>query len=203
MDFTYGEIILPLFPSGSLDSSVTTTVFVGIAVAVFFNLRFGWVLSGLVVPGYVVPLLIIQPWSAAVVIIESVVTYFLVLWIFKYASRTGIWTTVFGRDRFFALLLGSVIVRIVFDCWLLPLVGEKITTGLGIHFDYRNQLHSFGLIIIALMANQFWKPGFFRGSVPLIVTVGITYMLVRYGLMEYTNFTISNTLRNPENRLAT
>jgi len=44
-----------LFPE-SLASSVATTVWVGVMVAVFCTLRFGWNLSGLVVPGYMTPL---------------------------------------------------------------------------------------------------------------------------------------------------
>ncbi|MCB1807573.1 MAG: hypothetical protein KDJ99_21205, partial [Candidatus Competibacteraceae bacterium] len=40
-------------------------------------------------------------------------------------------------------------------------------------------------------ANQFWKPGLARGLLGLGVTVGLTYLIVRYGLMELTNFTIS------------
>jgi len=103
------DIFLNIFPPGSLSASVVTTVWVGIFVSAFFNLRFGWSMSGLVVPGYLVPLLIIKPWSAGVVIIEGVLAYFIVLWVFEYLSRLGLWNSVFGRDRFFALLLTSLI----------------------------------------------------------------------------------------------
>ena len=47
---------IELFPPGALSASVITTVWVGVFVVAFFNLRFGWVLSGLVVPGYLAPL---------------------------------------------------------------------------------------------------------------------------------------------------
>ena len=183
--------VLPLFPHGALDSAVITTVWVGVAVVAFFNLRFGWVLSGLVVPGYVVPLLLLKPWSAAVVFIEGIVTY-LVVWGFsERLSRLGYWSSLFGRDRFFALVLVSVAVRLLFDGWLLPGIGAWVNTELGLLFDYRNSLHSFGLIIIALIANQFWKTGLVRGLVPMAVTVGVTFLIVRYGLMTVTNFTVS------------
>jgi hypothetical protein len=186
------DFLLPIFPQGALSGSVITTVWIGVAVVVFFNLRFGWVLTGLVVPGYLVPLLLIKPWSVAVIFVESAATYFLA-WLFsEYVSRTGLWSSLFGRDRFFAIILFSVIVRLVFDGWLLPELGHWLTTDLHLVFDYRNNLHSFGLVIIALMANLYWKTGFLRGLIPLFVTVGVTYFIVRFGLMEFTNFTISN-----------
>ena len=185
------DFVFPLFPSG-LDSSVITTVWIGVIVVSFFTLRFGWVGSGLVVPGYVVPLLIVKPWVAAVILIESCITYFIVWTLSEYLSRWGKWSSLFGRDRFFALLLFSIIVKVLFDGWVLPAAGEFLNETFHLTFDYRNNLHSFGLIIVALMANQFWKPGFFRGVIPLAVTVGISYAIVRFVLMEFTNFTISN-----------
>ena len=178
---------LEIFPQSSLASSVITTVWVGVFVVAFFNLRFGWVLSGLVVPGYIVPLLLIKPWSAGVILVEGIVTYLLVWYFSERLSRRGWWASLFGRDRFFALILASIAVRLSFDGWLLPLVGQQLEL-FGVAFDYRNNLHSFGLVIVALVANQFWKTGVVRGFLPLIVTLGITYLIVRFGLMEYTNF---------------
>ncbi|HWR89432.1 MAG TPA: poly-gamma-glutamate biosynthesis protein PgsC/CapC, partial [Dissulfurispiraceae bacterium] len=191
LDPVMNDFVFPLFPSG-LDSSVITTVWIGVIVVSFFTLRFGWVGSGLVVPGYVVPLLIVKPWVAAVILIESCITYFIVWTLSEYLSRWGKWSSLFGRDRFFALLLFSIIVKVLFDGWILPAAGEFLNETFHLTFDYRNNLHSFGLIIVALIANQFWKPGFFRGVIPLAVTVGISYAIVRFVLMEFTNFTISN-----------
>lgn len=184
--------VIALFPHGALDSAVITTVWVGVAVVAYFNLRFGWVLSGLVVPGYMVPLLILKPWSAAVVFLEGFVTYVLVWGFSERLSRFGYWSSLFGRDRFFALVLVSVAVRLVFDGWLLPGIGQWMTGEMGLVFDYRNNLHSFGLVIIALIANQFWKTGLLGGLLPMTVTIGVTYVIVRYGLMTLTNFTISS-----------
>jgi len=183
---------LQIFPQGSLESSVITTVWVGVFVVAFFNLRLGWVLSGLVVPGYIVPLLLMKPWSAGVIFIEAFVTYFIVRILSEDCSRFGYWSSLFGRDRFFAIILASIIVRISFDTWLLPWLGNLMESQWHITFDYRNNLHSFGLVIIALIANQIWKTGFWRGLPPLLITVGVTYIIVRYGLMEFTNFTVSN-----------
>ena len=68
------EWILNIFPSGGgLGQSVITTVWVGIGVVCFLNLRFGFPLTGLVVPGYLVPLFIVSPTSAIVILIEAVI----------------------------------------------------------------------------------------------------------------------------------
>ena len=182
---------LNIFPETSLASSIVTTVWVGVTVVAFFNLRLGWVLSGLVVPGYLVPLLIAKPWSAAVVVFEGLLTYAIVWLYSEYFSGLGKWGNLFGRDRFFALFLVSVAVRIGMDGWLLPIAGAGFNDWLGVQFDYRNNLHSFGLIIVALVANQFWKSGFLRGLPPFVITIGLTYLIVRFGLMELTNFSIS------------
>lgn len=183
---------LAIFPEGSLSSSVIPVVWVGVLVVCFFNLRLGWVLSGLVVPGYMVPLLLIKPWAAGLVLFEGVLTYFLIWLVSEYLSRWVHWCNFFGRDRFFALVLCSIVVRLVFDGWLLPELGEWATAYWHIAFDYRKNLHSFGLIIVSLIANQFWKTGFVKGLIPLMVTLTLTLLIVRYGLMELTNFSLSN-----------
>lgn len=183
--------VLPLFPAGSLSSSVLTTVWVGVFVVCLFNLRFGWVLSGLVVPGYLVPLLISRPWSAATIVAESIVTYGIVWFCSERLTRGLGASSFFGRDRFFALVLTSVLVRVVADGWLWPWLGAALEARGYDGVDLRNNLQSFGLVIIALTANLFWKTGLLRGMVPLVTTVGITYLIVRYGLMEWTNFTVS------------
>lgn len=182
---------MALFPE-SLASSVTTTVWIGVMVAVFFTLRFGWNLSGLVVPGYMTPLLLVKPLSAGVVFVEGIVTYLLVHGFSERCSRYGWWSSLFGRDRFFGLVLVSVAVRLVGDGWLWPVVGELWNDYFQADFDYRSDLHSFGLIVVSLIANQFWKTGLRGGWIPIFATVGLTYLIVRYGLMEFTNFSIGN-----------
>ncbi len=187
------EWLLPLniFPQGSLASSVITTVWVGVFVVAFFNLRFGWTLSGLVVPGYLVPLLLIKPWAVLAIMIEGISAYYLIWFFSECLSRYGYWSALFGRDRFFALILASIVTRVTFDGWLFPLLGEGLQ-GIGIIFDYRNELHSLGLVVVALMANQFWKSGVAKGLPPLLVSLFFTWLIVRYVLMELTNFGLGN-----------
>ncbi|HVK94022.1 MAG TPA: poly-gamma-glutamate biosynthesis protein PgsC/CapC, partial [Noviherbaspirillum sp.] len=182
----------PIFPEGALSASVIVTVWVGISVVALTNLRLGWVLSGLVIPGYMVPLLIVKPASAAVVFAEGVITYGIVWLYSEYSTRFTGTSNFFGRDRFFALVLVSVGVRIVNDGFLLPALGGWLLQNYDYAFDYRSHLHSFGLIIVALIANNFWKSGVLRGAWPMAVQVGITWLIVRYVLMEFTNFNMGS-----------
>ncbi|UIP07323.1 poly-gamma-glutamate biosynthesis protein PgsC/CapC [Erythrobacter sp. SDW2] len=181
---------LAIFPDGGLASSVITTVWVGVFVLCFFNLRFGWVLSGLVVPGYLVPLLIVKPIAAAVIVVEAILTYAIV-WIFSEKISRGRFPALFGRDRFMGLVLASIAVRLSFDGYLLPLLADWLLENFDRRFDWNDNLQSFGLVIISLLANQFWKPGLGRGLAAAVVTIGLTYLIVRYGLMELTNFRMS------------
>ncbi len=183
-------MIFPLFPEGGLASSVITTVWIGVFVLTFFNLRFGWVMSGLVVPGYIVPLLILKPVAVGVIIFEAILTYGIV-WLFSEKLNKNRWNALFGRDRFLALILASIIVRVLFDGWLLPITADWLSTRFDTQIDWQNNLQSFGLVVISLMANQFWKPGLKRGLFSLVVVTGITWFIVRYGLMEFTNFRLS------------
>ena len=93
---------------------------------------------------------------------------------------------------FFALVLVSILVRVALDGWLLPAIGPHIEQLLGGEFDHRNHLHSYGLIIVALIANCFWKPGLRRGVIPFAVTLGTTYLVVRFVLIEFTNFNVGS-----------
>lgn len=183
-------MILPIFPEGGLSSSVITTVWVGVFIIAFFNLRFGWVLSGLVVPGYIVPLLILRPIAAGVIVVEAVLTYAIV-WLFSERIARGRFNALFGRDRFMGLVLASIAVRVTLDGWLLPLLADWLSSHWDRQIDWHSNLQSFGLVVISLMANQFWKPGLVRGLFAMLVVTGLTWLVVRYGLMEFTNFRLS------------
>ena len=181
---------ITIFPEGGLVSSIITTVWVGVFVLCFFNLRFGWVLSGLVVPGYLVPLVIVKPAAAVVIVIEAVLAYALV-WLFSEKLSRGRFPSLFGRDRFMGLILASIIVRLTMDGLVLPEFAGWMEENFDRRIDWEDNLQSFGLVIISLLANQFWKPGLARGLVAAVVTIGLTWLIVRYGLMELTNFRIS------------
>ena len=186
------DLNLPVFPFDSTAITISTTVWIGVCIAVFFNLRFGWTLSGLVIPGYLAPLLMIRPITAGVILFESLVTYAIVVILSEGPRRLPYWSSLFGRDRFFFILVVSVLVRSLFDGWVLPYVGRIAVEEYGFNFDYRNNFHSFGLIAVALIANYFWKPGVIRGLIPMLTCVGLTYVLVRFCLVGLTNFNVGN-----------
>jgi hypothetical protein len=185
-----GLFPLNIFPTGALSSSVITTVWVGVLVVVMLNLRLGTTLSGLVVPGYLVPLIILRPMSAGVILIEGAVTFTVAHLLAEKLPKLFSYSEIFGRDRFFALILISVIVRLLFDGMFLPELGEYLLSQ-GFDYDYRNNLHSFGFIIVALIANQMWNGGVRIGITSLALYIGISYFIVRFIFMEYTNFNIS------------
>ncbi len=183
---------LPIFPEGSLSNSVFTTVWVGVMVFSFFNLRLGWVYSGLVVPGYLIPLAMEKPWVAVVVIFEAILTLWTVKGMMYLLPKLGLACEWFGRDRFFAMILVSAFYRLSFDVWLLPALGVFLRDELGIIADFSNTLHSFGLIVICLLANQLFKTGVLRGAIPFLVISSITWVIIRYGLMTFTNFNLTS-----------
>ncbi len=188
------ENLIPLniFPEGSLANSVIVTVWVGVIVIAFFNLRFGWVLSGLVVPGYLVPLMLVKPVSVWVIIFEAWITYSVSLFL---CNKAGSWfglSHFFGRDRFFLLILVSVFVRLIMDAFFFPMATSYFQENWQIQLKFQNDLHSFGLIIISLIANQIWKTGFVRGNFHFFVTLFITFIVVKFLLIGLTNFSIAN-----------
>ncbi|KTG19807.1 hypothetical protein AUR67_13365 [Pseudoalteromonas sp. XI10] len=186
------DFVLALFPAGSgLGQSVITTVWVGTAVVCLLNLRFGFPLTGLVVPGYIVPLLIISPTSAAVIIIEAIVVYALMRFSAHYMMEKFGYSQMFGRDRFFAIILISILVRVCMDTLFWPLIANQLSRW-DITFDYASQLYSLGLIIIALTANVMWNGGFKYGLKVTFIQLLITFILVRFVLMPFTNFSIAN-----------
>ena len=184
--------VLPIFPFESSAITVTTTVWIGVLVCVVFNLRFGWTLSGLVVPGYLVPLMMTRPLSVAVIVVEAIVTYFLAYAISELPRKTPYWCSFFGRDRFFVIMILSVVVRAFFDSFLLECVGDFLVHQLSVDAALADGLHSFGLIVVALIANYLWKPGVVRGIPPMATCLFLTYAIVCWVLVPYTNFGIGN-----------
>ncbi|MCA9214350.1 MAG: poly-gamma-glutamate biosynthesis protein PgsC/CapC [Planctomycetales bacterium] len=186
------EWVIPIFPPNGVAITMTTTVWIGVLIVIFFNLRFGWTLSGLVIPGYVVPLIIAKPTAACVIFGEAILTYWIVYVMSEWPHYVRGWSSFFGRDRFFVIVIVSVVVRCLFDGWWLPWAAQEVNEQLGIAIDYRHDLHSYGLIIVALIANYFWKPGLFRGSVPLATSVVLCYLVVQYGMARFTNFNLGS-----------
>ena len=69
---------LDVLPAGPMQGSILVTVFVGVLVMTWFSESYGSVYSGLVIPGYLAPLLIVAPLSALMILLEGLTVYVLV-----------------------------------------------------------------------------------------------------------------------------
>jgi gamma-polyglutamate biosynthesis protein CapC len=178
-------------PQGGLAISVASTVWVGATIVCLMNLFLGWSLRGLVVPGFLVPIFILMPGVAVINVIEGALAYLIV----KIISSKLIYyekiDNLFGRERYFAIILTAVSVRLISDRWILPHLADFLQSHYNYRFDFYANLNSYGIVIVALIANQFWREGFLKSIVPLAFTIFATYLIVRYGLMEIGAFRIS------------
>ncbi|HZI11424.1 MAG TPA: poly-gamma-glutamate biosynthesis protein PgsC/CapC, partial [Myxococcus sp.] len=183
---------LTLFPAYSLDTSILAAVLVGVLILALLTESFGWVFVGLVVPGYLASVFVIHPEAGATVVAESILTYGLALALSAGMSRTGAWSEFFGRDRFFAIVLSSVLVRAVSEALLLPHLGRWMDAEWGTSFTLDRSLHSIGLVLVPLTANAFWKLKLRRGLWQVGVPVFLTYALLRWVLLPATNLSFSS-----------
>jgi len=186
-----GFLPLAIFPENGLAHSALPPIFIGLILLTFFAEAYGWVYTALIIPGYLAPVWIVHPWAGCVVVVECVITYAVVRGVSDYLSRFGLWDDFFGRDRFFAFVIVSIAVRLVCETWLFPTIGEAAVRALGVTFDYHNRLHSVGFVIVPLLANSFWKPGIRRGLLPAAFVMASTYVVVRYVLIPYTNYSVA------------
>jgi len=183
---------LTLFPHYSLDTSILVAVLVGVVLLALLTETLGWVFVGLVVPGYLASIFVIHPEAGTTVLLEAVLTYLLALGLSQGISRTGAWSDFFGRDRFFVIVLSSLLVRAVVEAWWMPHVGRWLDARLGTTFALDRSLHSIGLVLVPLTANAFWKLKLRRGLIQVAVPVGLTYALLRWVLLPATNLSFSS-----------
>jgi hypothetical protein len=189
---------LHIFPGGGFDQSILPVVYLGLLCLWFFAETFGFIFIGLIVPGYLTAVGVIAPASAAVVFLESLVTYGLVWGLSDGLGKRGVWSPFFGRDRFFAFLVISVVVRLVGGLWLWPTAWEWVTTRFGLSAAPPGPLSSLGLVLVPLTANMFWKVGIFRGTWQILLPTSLTYALTSYVLLPYTNLRFSEFRLNFE-----
>jgi hypothetical protein len=186
------DLRVPIFYENGLAHSVFPPILIGVAIMTIGTELLGWTYSGLLVPGYLAPILLVQPWSALVIAVEALLTYFCVAGLSRLGVRTGWWSEFFGRERFLAILLISVGVRLAFEGFAVNLLGEAITEQLEIAFDYRNSLYSIGFVAVPLLANMLWNTGLRRAVVPVGVAIALTYLVTEYVLVAHTNFSVGS-----------
>ncbi len=184
--------VYELLPPGGLDQSIVLAVLVGVWVALLFTETLGWVFVGLVVPGYLASVLVVQPTTAAVIVAEAVLTYFIARALAYALSPTGVWAPFFGRDRFFLIVIASVLVRQHDQLWLLPALSSLLEGQFDLALPPVREFYSIGLVLVPLTANLLWKPGAVRGLGQLAVVTGLTYLVLSGVLLEYTNLSLSS-----------
>lgn len=170
---------LPLFPKSGFDQSVMTPVLLGVLVSWVATETFGWVFAGLVVPGYLAAVFLLDPAGGIIDVFEAVVTYVVARGVGEYMARTGITSRVFGRERFFLVVLLSILVRLVVEGFLLPKVAP-----------HARWAFSIGLVVVPLTANACWKTGLAKGFLQNGVPTLLVYLLLRYLFIPYTNLSL-------------
>lgn len=178
--------LLHLFPPSSLDNSILTSVLVGVMVVWFFQETLGWNFTGLVVPGYLGSILVIQPSTGLVILAESIVTWLVFTALSDRIPRWWPWSPLFGRDRFFGILLVSVAVRIVLEgggfTWIQQTFDVAVDT----------ELHSMSLVVVPLAANALWRTGFTAALTRIGVPVVLTWGLLELLFLRVTNLSLSS-----------
>lgn len=184
--------VYQVFPAGGLDQSIVLAVLIGVWVTLLFTETLGWVFVGLVVPGYLASVLVVQPTAAAIIVAEALATYVLARGLTYGLAPTRAWQPFFGRDRFFLIVVASVLIRQHDQLWLLPALSSWLEGQVGAPLPPVREFYSIGLVLVPLTANLLWKPGLVRGMTQLGVVTGLTYLVLTQLLLTYTNLSLSS-----------
>ena len=133
---------------------------VGIAAGFLFFELSGLTAGGIIVPGYLA-LFIYEPQR----IIVTLIIGFAVYWVIMLLSR---FTIIFGRRRFFLMILTGFVLRYIFDSLHIYLSEPGIT------------LQAIGYIIPGLIANEFYRQGVIKTVSAIIIVVTATYLIVTF-----------------------
>jgi hypothetical protein len=85
------DAVYQVFPAGGLDQSIVLAVLLGVWVTLLFTETLGWVFVGLVVPGYLASVLVVQPTTAAIIVAEALATYVLARGLAYGLAPTRVW----------------------------------------------------------------------------------------------------------------
>ena len=173
--------ILHIFPTAGFDRSTTTPILFGVLISWLFCEAFGWVFAGLVVPGYLAAVFVLDPRAGMMDVGEAILTYGLARLLGEHFARTGLTSRVFGRERFLLVVIASIIVRLVVEGAILPRFAPHAA---GAFF-------SIGLVVVPLAANACWKTGLARGIIQNGVPTLLVFLLLRYVLVPYTNLSLA------------
>jgi hypothetical protein len=160
-------------------------VLIGVILIWVLTELYGWPQSGLVVPGYLAGVFIIQPRAGLVVLAEAVITYGIAALLARGLPRIVPLDRAFGRNRFFLILLVSVAVRLFVEggpfMSLLEHAGMPLSTP----------LNSLGLVLVPLTANAMWRTGLFKGLPMVAAPTLLVYLLLLGFLLPHTNLSFA------------
>jgi hypothetical protein len=182
--------LLPIFPGAGFESSLLTAVLIGLLVTLLFHETLGWGFNGLVVPGYLASIFVVRPASGAIVVVEALLVYAVARGGLALLARTARIGPTLGRDRFFVLLLLSVVMRLVIEAWAIPVLARS-ALGAELGLGDGSGLYAVGLVIVPLAASVLYTPGFGRGSLQLAAGTGLTYLLLLL-VLATTNLAITD-----------
>ena len=178
------DIFYSIFPDGFQDSTIRTSVLIGLLIVWFFQETFGWNFTGLVVPGYLASVLVMEPVVGVVILAEALLTWLVATAVMDWLPHSAPISRPFGRDRFFLLLAASIGVRLLVEGAFLEWVSP------GLSYETARTLHSVGLVVVPLTANALWRTGLVIGLPRLLITTGLCWAILKYGLLPYTNLSL-------------
>lgn len=182
---------ITLFPPYGIDQTIHVAILIGVLLLLGLTETFGWVWSGLVVPGYLASLFVLEPASGAAVMIEALLTFLLARLLSTAAPRSGAWSLFFGRERFLLLIFISVAVRQASELWVMPEALRWVDEQAGTTYRLTRTFSSVGLVLVPLTANMFWKLSLRRGLIQVAVPTALTYAILAYVLLPYTNLSFA------------
>ncbi len=131
---------------------------IGIIIGFIFFEISGLTAGGIIVPGYLA-LHINEPGRIIFTLLISLVVYGLV-------RITAQYIILFGRRRFFMMILVGFLIRFLFDYFRI------LTSEMGI------ELQAIGYIIPGLIANEFYRQGVIRTLLSIIIVVVIVGLIL-------------------------
>lgn len=131
---------------------------IGIVLGFIFFEISGLTAGGIIVPGYLA-LYVNEPLRILTTVIISLIVFGLVSLIARYAA-------VFGRRRFFLMILLGFILRGVFD--YLSVYLPESSGG----------LQAIGYIIPGLIANEFYRQGVLKTLLVMIIVVTLAFLIL-------------------------
>ncbi|MSP55553.1 MAG: hypothetical protein EXR69_08120 [Myxococcales bacterium] len=172
-----------LLPASSVDASIVGPVVIGLIVLWVFVETFGWNFTGIVVPGYLACVLVLQPVTAAFMGVEILLAWLVVVSVSDRITPNWPWTPFFGRERFLLVLVVSVGVRVAVEGGLLPLFATRAGS-------LSTSLHSMGFVVVPLAANALWRTGLSAGITRVGVPVLVVWAVLRFIVLPYTSISL-------------